>query len=151
MNRSEALAFLSENGFDTVMGYAQRLTTDSAGGYKPALDRAFALYIRVNALNTGVTTTTVPAADEYGFGVLLQAVTYDLVIPFAAVTPDLQVDAPQTNTKFSQVYKMLAAERDRLWAEAAQYGYGDEVLVGGFKLNLDFNEPTGRYGSGGLE
>jgi Fe-S cluster assembly scaffold protein SufB len=141
MNRAEALAHLQESGFNAVMAYAQRLTTDVATGYKPALDRAFATYIRTNSLATTVTTTTVAAADEYGFSVLLQAVAYDTVMPFVVVTPDLSVDAPLTNTKFSQVYKMMAAERDRLWAEAAAYGYGDETNVGGFKARLDFNEP----------
>lgn len=125
---------------DKVMTHAGRLLTDSLTGYGPALDRAFAAYIRLNELGTTVTTTVVSSADEYGFQVLLRAVTYDLVLPMVAVNPDLSVDAPLTNVKFSQVFRSLKQLRDDAWVEAANYGYGEMSNVGGFKLNLDFNE-----------
>jgi hypothetical protein len=145
VNRSEALALVQSVGMNSVMTQAGRLTTDSLTGYGPALDRAFAAYIRLNELATTVTTTTVESVDEYGFQVLLRAVTYDLVLPMLSVTPDLSVDAPLTNVKFSQVFRQVKQLRDEAWAEAANYGYGEASNVGGFKVNLDFNENQGAY------
>lgn len=124
----------------SVMTQAGRDLTDTTTGYGPALDRAFAAYIRLNSLATSVTTTDTADSDEYGFHVLLRAVTYDLVLPILAISPDISVDAPLTNAKFSQVFKAIKQLRDEAWAEAANYGYGESSNVGGFKLKLDFNE-----------
>lgn len=145
MNRAQALTLVQSIGMNSVMTQAGRDLTDTITGYGPALDRAFAAYIIANELATTVTTTTVETTDEYGFQVLLRAVTYDLVLPMLAVAPDLSVDAPLTNVKFSQVFRAVKQLRDEAWAEAANHGYGDASNVGGFKLNLDFNENQGSY------
>lgn len=140
MNRAESLALVTSIGLNSIMTHAGRVLTDTSTGYGPALDRAFAAYIRLNSLATTVTTTDVADSDEYGFQVLLRAVTYDLVLPMIAITPDMSVDAPLTNVKFSQVFRAIKQLRDDAWAEAANYGYGEYSNVGGFKVNLDFNE-----------
>lgn len=140
MNRAESLALVTSIGLNSIMTHAGRVLIDTSTGYGPALDRAFAAYIRLNSLATTVTTTDVADSDEYGFQVLLRAVTYDLVLPMIAITPDMSVDAPLTNVKFSQVFRAIKQLRDDAWAEAANYGYGEYSNVGGFKVNLDFNE-----------
>lgn len=141
MNRAEALTLVTSIGMNSVMTQAGRLLTDTPSGYGPALDRSFASYIILNNLATTVLTTVVPTVDAYGFEILLRATTYDLVLPMLAISPDLSVDAPLTNVKYSQVFRAVKQLRDDAWLEAANYGYGDSINVGGFKLNLDFNEP----------
>jgi hypothetical protein len=140
MNRVDALALVKSIGLNDAMVQAARDVIDDATGYGPALDRAFAAYIRANSLTTGVTDTVVAAADEYGFQVLLRAVSYDLVLPSLALQIDTSVDAPLINIKLSQAFKAIKQLRDDAWAECALYGYSDYTNVGGFRVNLDFNE-----------
>lgn len=144
MNRTEALAVAQSIGLDKLMTHAGRLLTDSTTGYGPALDRAYRAYITLYQLDTGLTDTVVAVAHEEGFTILLKATTYDLVLPMIAVAPDMSVDAPLTNVKFSQVFRAIKQLRDEAWAEAALYGYGDFSNVGGFRVNLDFQEPGRR-------
>lgn len=139
MNRTQALALVQSIGLNGLMAQVGRTTDDAASGYGPALDRAFSAH----AILLGVPgpLTTVDARYDYGFQVLLRAVTYDLVIPALTLLVDTSVDAPLTSAKFSQTYRALAAERDRAWEEAAQYGYGTPTGAGGFRVNMDFLEP----------
>ena len=120
-----------------------RLLTDTVSGFGPALDRAFSLYTRVNDLATGVNDTIVDPADEYGFSILLSAVTYDLVLPAFALKADASIDAPLANVKRSQLYRQMKELRDDAWALASAYGYSDYSNVGGWSVNLDFKEPGG--------
>lgn len=141
MDRAEALVVLNNSGLGAVMTAAGRLITDSATGFGPALDRAFSLYINVNSLSTGVTDTDTATADEYGFSILLSAVTYDLVLPAFALKADASVDAPLANIKRSQMYRQIKELRDDAWELAAAYGYNDGSNIGGWSFNLDFKEP----------
>ena len=118
------------------------MTTDAAGGYGPALDTAYGLYIQTHGLATTVTTTDTDDAHAYCFQALLQAVVYDLAIPgIAATGVDVQVDAPLTNVKWSQKFRQYESLRDAAWERASACGYGLESNVGGFKVNFDFKEP----------
>lgn len=149
MDRDEALAYLNST-MDALMTSVSRLLTDSAGGYGPALDAAFSLYILKNELLTDVTDTDVEAADTYCFQLLLIATVYDLILPAVAATKvDFSVDAPLASIKFSQSYRALWQLRNDAWAQASacgNYGYSIDN-VGGFKIALDFNEPASTYGS----
>lgn len=146
MDRTEALVVAQSIGLDTVMTFAGRTLDDSATGYGPALDRAYRAYIRLYELDTGVNDTDIAAADIFGFEALVRATTYDLILPYAAIASDVSVDAPLTNVKFSQVYRALKQLRDSAWGEASLYGYGELDNVGGFVVNLDFNENQDRAG-----
>ncbi|MDQ3168367.1 MAG: hypothetical protein M3P94_06940 [Chloroflexota bacterium] len=146
MDRVAALAWLQSSGTNVLMETAGRLLTDTPEGYGPAIDRAFAAYISRDALGTTVGTTTVVSVDLYGFGSLLYATTYDLVLPVLATLVDASVDAPLTNMKLSQMFRQVQSLREQAWGESASYGYGAFTTVGGFKLNLDFLEPGPGYG-----
>lgn len=148
MDRAEALDWLNSAGLGSVMEAGGRLTTDSLTGYKPALDRAFSLYINLNDLDTDVETTEVELADEYGFTTLLSAVTYDLILPAFALKADASVDAPLANVKRSQMYRQLKELRDDAWALASENGYTNYSNVGGWSFNLDYKEPGDDSGGG---
>lgn len=141
MIRSEALVRIASLGLNKVMLLVERDLDDDATGFAPALDRAFAAYISLNSLGSGLTDTTVAAEDEYGFTTLMRATTYDLILPEVAVLVDTSIDAPLTSAKFSQMFRAFQTLRDSAWKEAALYGYGAEINVGGFRTNLDFREP----------
>lgn len=143
MNRAEGLIYLKSR-FDALMFGVERTVDDSTTGYAPVLDEGFKRYIEVNGLTTHVMNTVVEGEDSYGFGVLLSATEYDLLVPLYAMTPDLSVDAPLTNVKFSQTYRALQELRAEAWEEAGQYGYiGPKINAGGFVLELPHNEPGG--------
>lgn len=144
MNRAQAADWLASSGFDTGMKMLKRLTDDSASGYGPALDRAFAVYADANDLTIDVNETVVPIASEYGFTLLLEACTLDILCRGFAAMVDVNVDAPLMGMKISQAYRQYESMRDRAWKTAAEYGYIQGTTVGGFKINLDFIEP--RYG-----
>lgn len=146
MDRVAALAWLQNAGTNTLMIQAGRTIGDTPGGYGPAIDRAYAAYISRDALSTGVTTTTVAPIDLYGFSTLLNATTYDLVLPSLAHLVDSSVDAPLTNMKLSQMFRQVESLRKQAWEEAAALGYGAFTTVGGYKMNLDFLEPGPDYG-----
>lgn len=148
MDRTEALTWLNSAGLDPVMTGAGRTLIDEAAGYGPALDRAFSLYINLYGLTTDVTTTTVAAAYEYGFTVLLSAVSYDLALPKYALKFDGSVDAPLANLKRSQMYRQIKELRDDAWLRASEYGYSDYSNVGGWVVGLDFKEPGDTNGGG---
>jgi hypothetical protein len=141
MNRTDSLLFLKSR-FDALMLGVERTVDDTQTGYQPTLDESFSRYIDINGLTTNVMETVVSGEDSYGFGVLLSATTYDLLIPLYAMTPDMSVDAPLTNVKFSQTFRALQDLRMEAWEEAAQYGYiGPKINAGGFVLQLTHNEP----------
>jgi hypothetical protein len=142
MNRVDALIYLKPR-FDKLMLGIGAGVADDIEGYGSTLDASFQRYIDVNGLVTNVMDTMVESDDTSGFTVMLNAVEYDFLIPFYAMTPDLSVDAPLTNVKFSQTYRALKELRDEAWANAADYGYiGSPLNAGGFVLNLSHNEPT---------
>lgn len=137
MNRAQALLYLKPR-FDSLMLNVGRGCADDGEGYSPSLDAAFIQYIQFNALTGNVMNTVVESDDEAGFTALLQAVEYDLLLPFYALQTDISVDAPLTNVKFSQSYRALKELRDAAWAQATEYGYvgGEPVNAGGFVLDL---------------
>lgn len=141
MDRTQALARLQTLGLNRVMSLIGRDTNDGDTGYGPALDAAFLNYINLRGLSTSVLLTDVASADEYGFQILMRATTYDMLLPELATMVDTSVDAPLTSAKFSQMFRAFQALRDDAWRLAAQYGYGIDQNVGGFKVNLDFREP----------
>lgn len=141
MDRETALALMQSLGYNAVMTAAGRTTEDTPQGFGPALDRAWAAYVYANSLSES--PDEIPAADVYGFQSLLQAVTYDLVLPAIATLVDTSVDAPLTNAKFSQQFRAVQALRDAAWGEAASFGYGVIANnVNGFAANLNFLEPS---------
>lgn len=149
MDREEALAYLNSM-FDAQMTIVGRDLDDSATGYGPALDSAFRKYIAKNSLETSVTETTVPAADEDCFLILLEATTYDLMLPlYAGTQVDFSVDAPLTSIKYSQAYRQMKDARDEAWYRASAcggYGYAMDN-VAGFRVNLDYLEPVAGSGN----
>lgn len=142
MDRDQALAVAQSIGLNGLMTFAGRTTDDTPTGYGPALDRSFGIYINVRGLTTTVTTTTVVTADVIGFTYLIQGSVYDLILPYAAITPDMSVDAPLTNVKFSQTFRALQALRESAWQMACSFGYCSEDNTSGMVVNLDFNEQT---------
>lgn len=142
MNRDQALAVAQSIGLNGLMSFAGRSTDDTPTGYGPALDRSFGVYIGVRGLTTTLTTSDVATADVIGFTYLLQGSVYDLILPFAAITPDMSVDAPLTNVKFSQTFRALQALRDSAWQMACSFGYCSEDNTSGMTVVLDFNESS---------
>lgn len=146
MDRDGALALIKSLGFDSLMVAAKRTTEDEVVGYAPALDRAFATYTVMKESTTAL--VVVAAEDEYGFGSLLKAVTYDLILPTVAATMvDVSIDAPLTSAKYSQQYKALKELRDQAWIEAGYYGYVSATNMDGMRTNLDFLEPNDDCGA----
>lgn len=143
MNRAQSLLYLKPR-FDQLMLGAGLGCADDPNGYGPTLDASFTQYIHLNALNTNVMQTEVEPEDETGFTALLRAIEYDLLLPHYALTPDMSVDAPLTNVKFSQTFRALKQLRDDAWAEANNAGYigGTPANVGGFVLDLAHNSPS---------
>lgn len=141
MDRDGALAYVQSLGFNQLMTRAGRTTVDEADGYAPALNRAFAAYTLLK-LST-IPLDTVETADETGFETVLEAATYDLLLPAIALLVDTSVDAPLSSAKFSQQFKAISTLSDRAWARAAQYGYDAvNANMSGVSANLDFREPS---------
>lgn len=139
MDRIAAFATLASLGLGPVMLVAGRTLDDTATGYGPALDEAFAAY----GAMTGATTipSVVATAHQIGFRVLMRATVYDLVLPAFSALVDASIDAPLTNAKWSQAYRQLAAQSELAWQKAMGYGYGPLLGASGFRVNLDFLEP----------
>lgn len=142
MNREDALLYVKPR-FDKLMLSVERGVDDDFDGYAPSIDAAFHRYIAINGLTTNVMSTIVDEEDAFGFSALLNATTYDLLLPIYALSADVSVDAPLTSVKFSQTYRALKDLRDASWAEAAEYGYFQTENAGGFVLSLSHNEPSG--------
>lgn len=140
MNREGALAYLNPR-FDALMLAVARTVDDSVTGYLPSLDASFVRYIASEGVNTTVVDTVVPSEDVPGFTKLLDATTYDLLLPFYAIQVDVSVDAPLTTIKYSQQYRMLKELRDAAWVEAGDFGYVSNLNADGFVLTLTHNEP----------
>jgi hypothetical protein len=141
MNRDDALLYLKPR-FDKLMLGIERGVDDDIDGYASSIDAAFYRYISLNGLSTNLTNTVVEDDDAYGFGVLLSATTYDMLLPSYATLADISVDAPLMNVKLSQTYRALKDLRDDAWKEAAEYGYFQTENAGGFVLQLTHNEPS---------
>jgi len=142
MNRDEALANV-KSVMDTAMESIGRGTTDISTGYKPALDSAFRQYITRYGLTTGLDDTDTDPAHDYCFLALLEAVTYDMIVPgLAATQVDFSVDAPLTSVKFSQAFRAMKDARNWAWWRASACGWGLESNVNAFRVSLAFNEPT---------
>lgn len=143
MNRTEALAYLNST-MDVVMTAAGRLLTDTLTGYKPALDRAFRIYIGQNSLGTTITTTDTDDDDDECFTALLEATVYDLALPaISNLKVDVSVDAPLSNIKFSQAFRQFNTLRNNAWLRASACGYGLVTdNTNAFSVNLDFLEPA---------
>lgn len=135
MDREAALDFLKTSGFNKLARAAGRPEIDSATGYGPALDAAFALY---DQLYPGV--TPVQIEHEIGFRYLLQATVLDLLQPTLCSYVDTQVDAPLTRVSGSQLCKQVLQMQGLAWSKAAGFGYGGMTEVGGFTANLDYTE-----------
>ena len=144
MNRADALAYM-QGRYDALMLGAGRTVDDSPTGYAPALDAAFMQYIVLNGLSTTVMDTVIAPADVPCFTTLLEATMYDVVLPAYALQPDVSVDAPLTNVKFSQMYRQLGDLRTQAWTNATACGYvaPSAVNADGFVLTLTHNEPSG--------
>lgn len=141
MERADALAYVQSLGFDTLMVRASRTTDDESTGYGPALNKAFAAYTLLKA--SAAPLTTVAAADHTGFETVLEAATYDLLLPAISLLVDASIDAPLSSAKFSQQFKAISALADRAWARAAQYGYDAmNSNMSGTHANFDFREPS---------
>lgn len=141
MDRDGALAYVQSLGFNQLMQRAGRTILDEAGGYAPALNRSFAAYTLLKLSDTAL--TTVEAADETGFETVLEASTYDLLLPAISLLVDTSIDAPLSSAKFSQQFKAITMLADRAWARAAQYGYDAmNSNMSGTHANLDFREPS---------
>lgn len=142
MTRTDVFNLAKNNGLDVLMTQAGRVTTDTSGGYAPAIDRALAVYRvgRPDAVLSG--DTVVLDADATCFEIVLRATVYDVVLPSLALQVDTAVDAPLTNAKFSQAYRSIKELRDAAWLNAASCGFGMGGNTGGFKVNLDYLEPS---------
>jgi hypothetical protein len=141
MDRAEALSYIQAM-MDSLSTAAGRETGDTMAGYRAALDSAFAQYITKNGLTTTTTTTDVPGVDAASFMALLEAVTYDLLLPSLAIAlVDVSVDAPLTGIKQSQSVRNLQRMQEAAWARAGAFGWGHMDNVGGFKVNFDILEP----------
>lgn len=135
MDRIGALDYLRTAGFSSLMRIAGRSEADGSTGYGPALDDAFSYYAQLYP-----SVVVVPVKDELGFKVLLRATVLDMLEPTVCSFVDAQVDAPLTSTKGSQLCKQVQAMRASAWTRAAGSGYGGMNEVGGFRVNMDYNE-----------
>jgi hypothetical protein len=145
MNRADALMWL-KSSFDPAMLQIGRTTGDEMSGYAPAIDRAFALHASVHGLPTPLTSV----APEYTlhFSTVLEASAADLISIGYARMVDINVDAPLMGMKLSQAWRQFNTLRERLWRDAASYGYVTVSNVGGWAINMDYIEPSGTSASG---
>ena len=143
MTRDQALAYV-QSVLSPIITASGRGADDTVPGLGLALDRAFRIYIAANGLTTTVTTTTVPDADLECFLALLEATTYDLLIPALSATQvDFSIDAPLTTIKQSQAFKQYQSLANNAWSRASVCGYGFDLdNTNAFRINLDFNEPS---------
>ena len=126
---------------------------DTPTGFAMQLDRTYSAYFALVGVTVDpedIATYDVPDGDAYCFEQYLSGLIYDSILPSASLTSDFSVDAPLTNIKRSQLYRQIKDLRDDAWSAAASCGYttpGVRDFVGGFKVNLDFNEPSIGHGS----
>jgi hypothetical protein len=137
MTRVDALGYLvARTGSAYVQ--AQRNLTDTPLGYGPAIDAALLL---IGATTDTLYSYTVPSDMDTSFQAALKYHAWDLVLNDLAMMVDQQVDAPLTNIKASQAYKMAKERRDEALTDLNAQGLGPSE-VNWIKWNLDFLEPA---------
>lgn len=138
-DRANLLTYLAGTAVTDVYAVIGRATTDTAAGLGTVLDNALRAIVGTDVDLTG--TGQVGAADIPAFYAVGEALAYDKALPALAMLVDQQVDQPLTSMKLSQMYVNLSKERARLWANAADAGYGPGSLAFA-RINLDFKEPA---------
>lgn len=136
--RASALSYV-QGIVNPIYVIAEKPVTDTADGYKPAIDGAFRLFGDVSPILD---------ADDAGFEAILRYYAYDFALPALAIKVDQQFDAPLSNLKASQITKAVRQLRDDALTQARQEGVDPLPNVVWHRWMLDHLEPDAAIGIG---